>query len=158
MPNSMVFKPPFYEFQSEIYSLFTKADEMNFSIYDSGLSIQEILNDLKNMSSVKYGIIADVTGSQASAKVDSIIWQMSVRIELFSNYKGRKPIAEMINTITAVATQYIDAFSANLISKGYQVVRMSVGESAIGSAIGDGSLVWQNGYITLNYFLAQLED
>ena len=64
---------------------------MNFSIYDSGLSIQEILNDLKNMSSVKYGIITDVTGSQASAKVDSIIWQMSVRIELFSNYKGRKP-------------------------------------------------------------------
>ena len=158
MPNLLVFAPPYTELQSEFYKLMTNADEMDFDVYDSGLSIQEILGSLKNMSSINYGVIADITGNQTAAKTDAIIWQMNIRLELFSNYKGRKKIADMINTVAKVVTQYQDAFNANLCQKGYFVVRTQIGESAIGSAIGDGNLTWQNGYLTITYFLSQLED
>lgn len=158
MPNSMVFAPPYTELQTEFYKLMTNADEMDFEVYDSGMSIQEIMGSLKLMNTINYGIIADITGTQTAAKTDTIIWQMNIRLELFSNYKGRKQIADMINTVAKVVTTYQNEFNANLCQKGYFVVRNQIGESAIGSAIGDGNLTWQNGYITITYFLSQLED
>lgn len=158
MPNSMVFAPPYTELQTEFYKLMTNADEMDFEVYDSGMSIQEIMGSLKLMNTINYGIIADITGTQTAAKTDAIIWQMNIRLELFSNYKGRKQIADMINTVAKVVTTYQNEFNANLCQKGYFVVRNQIGESAIGSAIGDGNLTWQNGYITITYFLSQLED
>ena len=158
MPNSMVFAPPYTELQTEFYKLMTNADEMDFEVYDSGMSIQEIMGSLKLMNTINYGVIADITGTQTAAKTDAIIWQMNIRLEMFSNYKGRKQIADMINTVAKVVTTYQNEFNANLCQKGYFVVRNQIGESAIGSAIGDGNLTWQNGYITITYFLSQLED
>ena len=158
MPNSMVFAPPYTELQTEFYKLMTNADEMDFEVYDSGMSIQEIMGSLKLMNTINYGVIADITGTQTAAKTDAIIWQMNIRLELFSNYKGRKQIADMINTVAKVVTTYQNEFNANLCQKGYFVVRNQIGESAIGSAIGEGNLTWQNGYITITYFLSQLED
>ena len=83
---------------------------------------------------------------------------MTVRIELFANYKGRKPVADMITKIGEVATSYLEPFDINLSNRGYSVVRMEIGQSVIGSAITDGAIVWQNGYITLNYYLSQLTE
>lgn len=154
----MKFSAPFYEFQEELYALLTKADEMDFQVFDSAMTVNEISEQLKNLSEVKFGVIADVSAAPTSSKVDAIIWAMSVRIELFSNYRGRKKIAEMINKIGSVATEYLEAFDSNMMPKGFSVVRMSIGESTIGSATGNGSLIWQNGYINLTYYLSQLEE
>lgn len=154
----MKFTTPFYVFQSELYKLLTNADEMDFSIYDSALSLEEINKSLKQCDKVMYGILTDVSGTPTSAKTDAIIWKMSVRIELITNYKGRKPIAEMITKIGEVATAYLDIFDINMSGRGYSVVRMEIGQSVIGSAIADGAITWQNGYITLNYYLSQLTE
>lgn len=154
----MKFTTPFYVFQAELYKLLTNADEMDISIYDSALSLEEINGLLKQQQSVKYGIITDISGTPTSAKVDAIIWKMTVRIELFANYKGRKPVADMITKIGEVATSYLEPFDINLSNRGYSVVRMEIGQSIIGSAITDGAIVWQNGYITLNYYLSQLTE
>lgn len=154
----MKFTTPFYVFQSELYKLLTNADEMDFNIYDSALSLEEINKSLKQCDKVMYGILTDVSGTPTSAKTDAIIWKMSVRIELITNYKGRKPIAEMITKIGEVATAYLDIFDINLSGRGYSVVRMELGQSVIGSAITDGAITWQNGYITLNYYLSQLTE
>lgn len=136
----------------------TNADEMDFEIFDSGLSLEEINKSLKQCDKVMYGILTDVSGTPTSAKTDAIIWKMSVRIELITNYKGRKPIAEMIAKIGEVATAYLDIFDINMSGRGYSVVRMELGQSVIGSAIADGAITWQNGYITLNYYLSQLTE
>lgn len=154
----MKFTTPFYVFQSELYKLLTNADEMDFNVYDSALSLEEINKSLKQCEKVMYGILTDVSGTPTSAKTDAIIWKMSVRIELITNYKGRKPIAEMITKIGEVATAYLDIFDINLSGRGYSVVRMELGQSVIGSAITDGAITWQNGYITLNYYLSQLTE
>ena len=154
----MKFSTPFYVFQSEFFKLMTNADEMDFSIYDSALSLEEINKSLKQCDKVMYGILTDVSGTPTSAKTDTIVWKMTVRIELITNYKGRKPIAEMITKIGEVATAYLDIFDANLSGRGYSVVRMELGQSVIGSAITDGAIVWQNGCITLNYYLSQLTE
>ena len=154
----MKFSTPFYVFQSEFFKLMTNADEMDFEIFDSGLSLKEINKLLKQQQTVRYGILTDISGTPTSAKVDAIVWKMTVRIELLTNYKGRKPIAEMITKIGEVATAYLDIFDANLSGRGYSVVRMEIGQSVIGSAITDGAITWQNGYITLNYYLSQLTE
>lgn len=71
----MKFTTPFYVFQAELYKLLTNADEMDISIYDSALSLEEINGLLKQQQSVKYGIITDISGTPTSAKVDAIIWK-----------------------------------------------------------------------------------
>ena len=63
----------------------------------------------------------------------------------------------MINVIGSVATQYTDVFDANLATKGYRLIKMEAGESVIGGAIEANGIVWQNGYINLNYQLYQLD-
>lgn len=153
----MIFTTPFIPFQSELIKMFTSADEMTFGVYDSALTVEEIMNDLQTLSTVQYGVIADISCTPTSAKADSIRWRVGVRIELFSNYKGRKQIAEMINTIAMVASKYRLVFDANMQGKGYAVVRASIEESTIGSAVIANSLIWQNGYINLNYELYQLD-
>lgn len=152
----MVFELPFIAFHSELYNLLTMADEMNFGVYDSSLGIDEIVEPLKTLEEINFGVISDVTCTQTSAKTDSVMWTVNVRIDMFSTYKGRKRIAEMANTIGSVATQYADAFNINLGKKGYSVIKQDVGESLVGSATIAYGLQWQTGYIKLQYQLYQL--
>ena len=152
----MIFNAPLIAFQSELYNMFSNADEINFAVYDSALTIDEILSSLKNQDIVNYGVIADISCTPSSAKADSVMWRVNVRIELFSTYRGRKQIADMINLIGGVATQYQKEFDANLATKGYRLIKMEAGESVIGGAIAANGIAWQNGYINLNYQLYQL--
>lgn len=152
----MIFNAPLIAFQSELYSMFSNADEMTFAVYDSALTVNEILDSLKEQEIINYGVLADVACTPSSAKADSIMWRVNVRIELFSTYRGRKQIADMINLIGSVATQYQKEFDANLAAKGYRLIRMEAGESVIGGAIEANGIIWQNGYINLNYQLYQL--
>lgn len=154
----MIFKAPLYAFQSEFNKMLTHADEMDFSVYDSGMSISEILADLQHRANVHYGVIADISAVPTAAKVDAIVWMITVRIELFSNYNGRKQINDMIQTVANVATAYKDVFTSNLEGKGFSLQRLEPGEIVIGSALADGATIWQNGYITLNYYLSQMEE
>ena len=152
----MIFNAPLIAFQSELYSMLSNADEMNFEVYDSALTVDEILASLKEQEIVNYGVLADVACTPSSAKADSVMWRVNVRIELFSTYRGRKQIADMINLIGSVATQYQKEFDANLAAKGYRLIRMEAGESVIGGAIEANGIIWQNGYINSNYQLYQL--
>ena len=152
----MIFNAPLIAFQSELYSMLSNADEMTFDVYDSALTVNEILDSLKEQEIVNYGVLADVACTPSSAKADSVMWRVNVRIELFSTYRGRKQIADMINLIGSVATQYQEEFDANLAAKGYRLIRMEAGESVIGGAIEANGIIWQNGYINLNYQLYQL--
>lgn len=152
-----VYLPPLIPFQSELYKLLSDPDEVDFVVYDSSITADDIYSKYRNMDAVKFGIIADITCNQTHAKTDAIIWQMTTRIELFSNYRGRLRIAEMIQAIGNAVTRTEQAFSANLVEQGYAVVRVDVGEATIGSAYYDGALTWQNGYITINYWLSQLD-
>lgn len=154
----MIFSTPFIAFQTELISMFTQADEMNFSIFDACMTVDEIMDALKNMSDIHYGVISDVSCKPSSAKADSIMWRVNVRIELFSTYSGRKQVAEMVNTIGSVATQYQNVFDTRLRAGGYSVIRQEVGESVIGSAIVANGITWQNGYINLVYHLYQLDS
>lgn len=153
----MIFKAPLIAFQTELYKLLNNADEMNFAVYDSALTIDEILGSLKQQHVVNYGVLADISCTPSSAKADSVMWRVNVRIELFSTYRGRKQIADMINLISSVVTQYQKEFGINLHYEGYDLVRMEIGESVIGGAIAANGITWQNGYINLNYQLYQLD-
>lgn len=155
----MVFSTPFIAYQSELYSLLTNADEMaDLKFFDSALSIDEVLDSLDQQENVHFGIISDISCNQNHTKTDAPFWNVTVRLELFSNYSGRMQVAEMINLIGSVATKYEDVFRHNLTAKGYYLHRMNVGESVIGSAIADGPIKWQNGYITLNALVEQIEE
>lgn len=154
----MVFKIPLIPFQSELYKLLSDVEDgVKFPVFDSGLSLDEILPQLKEMSEIEFATVADVSCRQSSAKVDAVRWSVSVRIELFSTYKGRKRVAEMMDTIGTVTTKFQRAFGANMAAKGYDLVEMSIGESTIGTPVTAGGVTWQNGFISLNYLLAQIE-
>ena len=155
----MNFKTPFIEFQSELYSLLTKADEMEgLKIFDSSSAIDDILESFDdNFKDIKYVVISDITCTPTSAKTDTIIWHITARLELFSTYHGRMEIAKMTNTIGSVATNYLEAFNSNLNEHGYSVVRMNVGDCVTGSAFYNLGYRWQNGYINLEYYLYQNE-
>lgn len=155
----MVFSTPFIAYQSELYALLTNADEMaDLKFFDSESSIDEILESLDQQEIVQFGVISDISCIQNHTKTDAPFWNVTTRLELFSNYKGRLRVAEMINLIGVVATKYEEVFKHNLIGKGYYMQRMNIGESVIGSAISDGHTVWQNGYITINALLEQIEE
>lgn len=155
----MLFKIPLIPFQSELYKLLSDRDDgVQFPVFDSGLSLDEILPQLKELAEVEFATVADISCSQSSAKVDVIRWTMSVRIELFSTYKGRKRVAEMMNTVGEVVTKFKRPFGANMAAKGYNLVEVTVGESVIGTPVTAGGVTWQNGFITLNYQLAQIME
>lgn len=155
----MVFSTPFIAYQSELYALLTNADEMaDLKFFDSCTSIDEILESLDQQKNIQFGVIADISCNQTHTKTDLPFWNVSVRLELFSNYSGRMQVAEMINLIGSVATKYEKAFRINLSQKGYYMHKMNIGESVIGNAIADGSIKWQNGYITLNALLEQIKE
>ena len=151
----MVFNTPLIPFQQELYSMLGDREEMSFALFDSGLSLEEILPQLKGMEEINFGTIADISCNQTSAKVDAIIWKVSARIELFSTYKGRKKVAKMINEIGNIVTTKENVFNTRIKSKGFDLVRLEIGESVIGTALTEGGLTWQNGSITLNYWLCQ---
>lgn len=155
----MIFSTPFIAYQSELYALLTTADEMeDFKFFDSCTSIDEILERLDQQKNVQFGVIADISCNQTHTKTDLPFWNITVRLELFSNYSGRMQIAEMINLIGSVATKYEEKFRINLSCKGYYMHKMNVGESVIGAAIANGPIKWQNGYITLNALLEQIKE
>lgn len=153
----MIFKIPFIPLQSEIYKMLTNADEMNFDVYDSAYGIEEIVEPLKSLDEINFGVMADVSCTQSSAKTDSVMWNVNVRIDLFSTYNGRMRIAEMANTLGDVVTRYEETFATNLSLNGYDVTMSSIGETVIGSTVMAYGLQWQTGYINLNYRLYQLD-
>lgn len=151
----MEFKTPLIPFQKEFYRLMTTAGTISFSIYDSSVNIEELQNSLKNLDEVNFGVISDLSCVPTSAKVDTVIWKVTVRVELFSSYRGRMKVAEMINKIGCATTDNEELFSVGLQTSGYSVTRMEIGESVIGSAVQSGALTWQNGYITVSYWIYQ---
>ena len=156
----MDFKTPFIEFQSELYSLLTKADEMEgLEVFDSSSAIEDILDTFnEDFESIKYAVISDITCTPTSAKTDTIIWHITARLELFSTYRGRMDIAKMTNLIGSVATKYQTEFNANLYDKGYNIVRMNIGDCVTGSAFYNLGYKWQNGYMNLEYYICQNEN
>lgn len=148
-------KTPLIPFLSEFYTMLTNADEVDFGIYDSGTDIKEILGQLRNIETVQFGIIGNVTCQPIESKTENS-HRVSVTVELFSTYRGRLKIGEMINTLSQVVTKYEEVFRQNFYSTGFSLVNIDVVETSLGNSYNDSGIVWQNGSIRINYYISQL--
>lgn len=82
---------------------------------------------------------------------DMASWNMSLQLEIYSNYKGRKVIAEKLEALLNYLSGDTgwDALQKELYADGYQLISIKVGSLRTNLPVYSDTGVWQNGGTTL---------
>ena len=155
-----VFKLPFVAVSKALYGALTdKVCDVGLSWFDSAVPIDEINNNFKTQAEFAYGIFG-------ASKVDcldtktAVIWDVDIQLEVYSNYRGRKIVAEKLEAVMNYFSRDKDTgykvLQAILNTQGYVIVQIEAGDIGINLPVYSDNGVWQSGGIRLTLRLQQL--
>lgn len=155
---SMNFKAPFSALTKALYSvLSSKGCDVGLEWFDSAVPIKEIEDYFKAQAEFAYGIFgaadADCTPNQTEA-----IWDGSLQLEIYSNYKGRKIVAAKLEALLnylSSDTGY-NALQVALHKEGYGLLDFTVGALRVNLPIYSDYGVWQSGSANISFQVHQL--
>lgn len=148
---------PFYAIQKALFVALTASD-IGINWFDAGSSTDEIESFYKGSSEFAYGIIAAADADAMGTK-DAVSWNTSIDLEIYSNYKGRKPLTQimekLLNYICMNAAW--NALEAVLNPLGFGLVSINVGNLRVNLPIYGDTGIWQSGMTTLRFTVKQKE-
>ncbi len=153
----MLFKAPFTAVTSALYSVLSAEGNSDIEWFDSAVPIKEIEEYFKNQAEFAYGIFgasdADVVSNKTVA-----IWDCSLQLEIYSNYKGRKVIAEQLaaflNLLSSGNGQA--ALQAALNAEGFVLISMEYSPLRVNLPIYSDNGIWQSGSVNMTFRVHQL--
>lgn len=150
----MMYKAPFYYVGKALYSALSN---MDIEWFDSSASVDDIESYFKNQSEYTYGILGTSTADCVANK-DTIIWDCSTMLEIYSNYKGRKVISIAIGDLLnyLCSTNGWNALQTSLNSNGYTLISINVGAMSVNMPIYGDYGIWQSGTTTINLKIQQI--
>lgn len=94
----MKYKSPFYPVTKAFYAV-TKNSPIGLDWFDSAVPITEIEEYFRKQKEFAYGILGASGADCTATAPDMASWNMSLQLEIYSNYKGRKVIAEKLEAL-----------------------------------------------------------
>lgn len=153
----MKYKSPFYPVTKAFYAV-TKNSPIGLDWFDSAVPITEIEDYFRKQKEFAYGILGASDADCTATAHDMASWNMSLQLEIYSNYKGRKVIAEkleaLLNYLSGDAGW--DALQKELYADGYQLISIKVGSLRTNLPVYGDTGVWQNGGTTLIFRIDQI--
>ena len=154
------YKVPFVAISKALYSAFNdKKCDVGLSWFDSAVPINEIESLFKTQAEFAYGVFG-ASEVDATANKTAIVWDADIQLEVYSNYKGRKVVAEKLEAVLnyiSSDTGY-NAIQSVLNTAGYSIVNINAGNIGINLPIYSDNGVWQSGGIRLSFRINQLNE
>ena len=153
----MIYKAPFTAIAKSLYAVLKDNQAIMLDWFDSAVPINEIEDCFKNQSEFSYGIFGQ---SDADCKPNktAVVWDGSLQLEVYSNYKGRKVVAQNLEALLNYLSSDtgFNALSTALSAEGYALVSLTVGALHVSLPIYGDNGVWQNGGTDISFQLHQL--
>lgn len=152
----MTYSVPFYAMQSALYKVLSKNSDIKW--FDSGATIEEIADFYKNQTEFAYGILG-AADADCQENKDTVIWEMSLDLEIYSNYKGRKVITQQLSSLL---NEFCDsaqftALNDELNTAGFKLIKLTVGALRVNLPIYGDNGIWQSGGTSLRFTVGQKE-
>ncbi len=155
----MIYKAPFTAISTALYSaLSSNSCPVGLEWFDSSVPIDEIENLFKSQAEFSYGIFgasaADCTDNKTTA-----VWDATLSVEIYSNYKGRKIVADKLEALlNYLCNDGYDAIQTSLNTSGFALVNIKVGALRVNLPIYSDNGVWQSGSADISFRLNQLSE
>ena len=153
----MIYKAPFTAMQKALYSVLKTNQAGGLEWFDSSVPIDEIDDSFKTQAEFAYGIFGESDADCRPNKTE-IVWVGSLGLEIYSNYKGRKIVAEKLEAVLNYLSSAAGfaALSSALGAEGYALVSLTVGALRINLPVTGNNGVWQSGATGISFQLHQL--
>ena len=154
----MIYKTPFTAISKAVYSALSDANNgIGLSWFDSAVPINEIDNYFKTQAEFAYGIFG-AADADCTPNKDTAIWDSSLQLDVYSNYKGRKVVAEKLEAVLNYLSsdEGTAAIQAALNDEGFALISMTVGALRINLPIYGDNGVWQSGGTNVVFRVNQL--
>ena len=153
----MIYRAPFTAIIKALYSVLNNNQAIALEWFDSAIPIKEIDDYFKAQSEFAYGVFGE---SDADCKPNktAIVWDGSLQLEIYSNYKGRKVVAQKLEALLNYLSSDTGfaALSMALGAEGYALVSLTVGRMRVNLPMYGDNGVWQSGSTGISFQLHQL--
>ena len=153
----MIYKAPFYAMQRAVYSALSQSS-IDLQWFDSAVPIEEIAELHKNQAEFAYGIMGTQAADCDSNK-DTAFWNASIRLDVYSNYKGKKVITKTLEALlNYFFSEGYDKLQEVFYAEGFVMTSLSVGSLVVNAPMYSDIGVWQSGGTRVTFKLTQLKE
>lgn len=154
----MIYKVPFVAISKAVYAVLSDTNNnIGLEWFDSAVPINEIEDYFKSQAEFAYGIFgaadADCTPNKTAA-----VWDSTLQLEIYSNYKGRKVIAQKLEAVLNYLSSEDgkNAIQSALNTEGFALISMTVNVLRVNLPIYSDNGVWQSGSTNISFRVNQL--
>jgi len=153
----MIYKAPFTAITKSLYSVLKNNNTVALEWFDSAVPITEIDDYFKAQAEFAYGIFGS-SDADCVANKTAVIWDGTLQLEIYSNYKGRKVVAQKLEALLNYLSSETGfaALNTALSAEGYSLVSLTVGALRVNLPIHGDTGDWQSGGTTISFRLHQL--
>jgi len=152
----MIFKAPFTALTKSLYAVLNNNPSVGLDWFDSAVPINEIDDYFKAQAEFAYGIFGQSDADCAPNKT-AVVWDGSLQLEVYSNYKGRKVVAQKLEALlNYLSNDGFAALGTELNREGYSLVSLTVGALRVNLPMYSDNGVWQSGGTTIRFQLHQI--
>lgn len=152
----MTYKLPFTAISKALYATL---NGQGVEWFDSAVPITEIEDYFRSQAEFAYGILGAADMDARDTKTGPV-WTMTINLQIYSNYRGRKDVAEKLEATFCrlVSSDGRAALNASLNTEGFTLVDLTIGAVSISLPIVGDAGEWQNGSINLKIRVGQLKE
>ncbi len=152
----MTYKLPFTAISKALYATL---NGQGLEWFDSAVPITEIEDYFRSQAEFAYGILGAADMDARDTKTGPV-WTMTINLQIYSNYRGRKDVAEKLEATFCrlVSSDGRAALNASLNADSFTLVDLTIGAVSISLPIVGDAGEWQNGSITLKIRVGQLKE
>ena len=154
----MIYHVPFVAISKAVYAVLSDTNNnIGLEWFDSAVPINEIDDYFKAMDEFAYGIFgaadADCTPNKTAA-----VWDSTLQLEIYSNYKGRKVISQKLEALLNYlsSNEGTEAIQSAFNAEGFSLISMTVGALRVNLPIYSDNGVWQSGSTNISFRVSQL--
>ena len=153
----MIYKAPFYAMQKAVYAALSQSDS-GLQWYDSAVPIEEIAELHKNQAEFAYGIMG-AQDADCDTNKDTAFWNASIRLDVYSNYKGKKVVTKTLETLlNYFCSAGYDKLQEVFFAEGFVMTSVTVGTLVVNAPMYSDIGVWQSGGTRVTFKLTQLKE
>ena len=152
----MTYKLPFTAISKALYATL---NGQGVEWFDSAIPISEIEEYFRSQAEFSYGILGAADMDARDTKTGPV-WEMAINLQIYSNYRGRKDVAEKLEATFCrlVSPDGREALNASLNTDSFTLVNLTIGAVSISLPIVGDAGEWQNGSINLKIRVGQLKE
>ncbi len=155
----MIYKAPFSAITTAFFgAVSVEGCPIGLDWFDSSVPIEEIDALFQGQAEFAYGIMG-ASDADCTAAKNAAIWDASLQLEIYSNYKGRKIVADKLEALLnylSSADGY-NAIQSRLNSNGFALVSIRVDGMRINLPMYSENGIWQSGRTEVFFRLNQCE-